>query len=390
MVVLLCVFPPICICSWFAFKKQQQIDEVKGTRGLEEQEYRDILKQMQGEWCLVMNATRQRLFVQGLLCKFNDEGRMGVQRTFTMSFRQRHADSRILIILIGDPAFVTNGPGLQTLMTDLTDMSETPLSIEFGDVTKGEQPCVWKRPEEKLDDTRQISGADAEMALDLFELFQCPLVEPTDAAAFYSICNPITGTNNEKLQQLNDLSSTNTKLLDNFFKTFCTSSGFRRVSHAEQITSRRTIQCKWNKNTKQSTLEKSVRPTILEEWPEYGLEHIRDSLRFKAVVFSTHDAFQFLSGVINSSNWTVVKLNVGKVSLAHHPVLLLIHLTCVLCTSTSLSSLRTGVRSFVDMHQDCESLMRPTTGWRFIGADIKMSNGQLVECYGDAISVCIN
>ena len=87
-------------------------------------------------------------------------------------------------------------------------------------------------------------------------------------------------------------------------------------------------------------MQKSVRPAILEEWPEYTLAHVRDTLRFKAVVFNVHDAFEFLSAVVaNNGEWEVVKLDIEK---------------------------------FVSPKE---------WGWRFIGADIKMANGQLVECY---------
>lgn len=86
-------------------------------------------------------------------------------------------------------------------------------------------------------------------------------------------------------------------------------------------------------------MQKSVRPAILAEWPDYTLAHVRDTLRFKAVVFNVHDAFEFLSAVVASDEWEVVKLDVEK---------------------------------FVSPKE---------WGWRFIGADLKMANGQLVECY---------
>eukprot|EP00935_MAST-01C_sp_MAST-1C-sp1_P001647 g1647.t1 len=173
----------------------------------------------------------------------------------------------------------------------------------------------------------------------IYELFQCPLSEPETSEAFYAICNPIEGTPEEKWKQLCALSDANTKVLDAFFRKFAKEHGFRRVTDATKVRTRRRIQCKWNKKSRESALQKSVRPAILQEWPEYTLAHVRDTLRFKAVVFSAHDAFEFLAAVVADESWTVVKV-------------------------------------------DIEKFVRPKEwGWRFVGADIKMANGQLVECY---------
>ena len=135
---------------------------------------------------------------------------------------------------------------------------------------------------------------------------------PEGSEAFYAIRNPVDGTPEQKWQQLAQLSSTNTRGLDAFFSSFAKEHNFRRVTHGTQVNSRRRIQCKWNKKSKESALQKSVRPAILQQWAEYGLEHVRDTLRFKAVVFSAHDAFEFLAAVVADESWTVVKVDIEK------------------------------------------------------------------------------
>ena len=49
---------------------------------------------------------------------------------------------------------------------------------------------------------------------------------------------------------------------------------------------------------------------ILAQYPEYGIRHIRDALRFKAVVVSVLDAFHFLDLLTNE--FEVVKLDLVR------------------------------------------------------------------------------
>ena len=54
------------------------------------------------------------------------------------------------------------------------------------------------------------------------------------------------------------------------------------------------IFLKQHNKSDQSILGKATRPSTLKRYPKYGIEHIRDSLRFKAVVNNLYDAFVLL------------------------------------------------------------------------------------------------
>ena len=64
-----------------------------------------------------------------------------------------------------------------------------------------------------------------------------------------------------------------------------------------------------NQKTDESLLAKASRPEILKQYPKYGIEHIRDALRFKGVVMNLIDGFRLLQYLIQRPNWSVVKLD---------------------------------------------------------------------------------
>jgi hypothetical protein len=116
---------------------------------------------------------------------------------------------------------------------------------------------------------------------------------------------------------------------------------FQVVENWQDVDSKDKIRLKCNRKTRESILAKAHRPSIIQAYPDFGVEHIRDSFRFKAVVFDVRTAFLFL--FILSSQvccWEVVKLDVDK-------------------------------------------LLAPKEwGWRFLGCDLRIkSTGQIVECY---------
>ena len=72
--------------------------------------------------------------------------------------------------------------------------------------------------------------------------------------------------------------------------------------------------------TDSSILAKAVRPSILRSHPRYSVEHVRDTFRFKGVVFSFRDALRFVHAIDRDrhlcpggmSKKTVAKLDVAK------------------------------------------------------------------------------
>ena len=226
-------------------------------------------------------------------------------------------------------------------------------------------------------------------------LFELPMSDPTVPANFYAIKNPVEGTTAEKLAGLHSLTEANILVLEAFFEQVCgsigpsprisksrKSKGFARVEESVLVRRPGTIHVKHNSKTYESISQKAARPSILAVWPYFGIEHVRDTLRFKAVgtrmlihiyiyssssyvyvhtrpslyihadslfacpmsinakvVFDVNDAFTFLTRVAQHPAWRVVKVDLDK-------------------------------------------FLKPKEwGWRFIGADLQMHNGQLVECY---------
>lgn len=197
------------------------------------------------------------------------------------------------------------------------------------------------------------------------DLATCPLkeppVEPAEISAgnnnriigFYDVKNPIDpeASTKEKLAQLKQLSDENEPILQAFFKTIGTDetnsdrpnmlNGVSRfkLRTAENLFEQGEICLKSNRKSGESIISKAIRPSILQQYPHFRMEHLRDTLRFKAVVCTVEDALRFMHMLINQTSWEVVKLDIDK-------------------------------------------LLDPKEfGWRFIGCDIKMPNGQLVECY---------
>ena len=88
---------------------------------------------------------------------------------------------------------------------------------------------------------------------------------------------------------------------------------------------------------------KCRRDALLFQYPQYQVNHLRDFLRFKCCTNNVEDSIVFMDALVKYGKdkglWTVVKLDIHK-------------------------------------------LVRPKQwGWRFIGADIQMNDGMLVECY---------
>jgi hypothetical protein len=175
-----------------------------------------------------------------------------------------------------------------------------------------------------------------------------PCKDPPEGDEFYAIKNPVgDGDADSQLQQLKKLTATNILVIEAFFARLrCTDGAnpvlgqgeLKLVDKPEHVRGDR-IYVKSNIKTDQSIREKAKRITLLKQYPKYRIEHIRDACRFKCVVNSVYDAFCFLNLVANQSEWKIIKF-------------------------------------------DIEKYIEPKDfGWRFLGADLKMENGQLVELY---------
>jgi hypothetical protein len=151
----------------------------------------------------------------------------------------------------------------------------------------------------------------------------------------------------EKVLALQSLTLHNEKMLDIFFGRLNNDHRIElsRVAAPADVDQAGYICMKHSHKTQESILQKSVRPSILAESPRYSVEHVRDSFRFKAVVYSFADALTF------------------------------VHAIDKLLFPGGLSRERV-------VKLDLQKLLTPKEwGWRFLAFDFRFPNGQLVECY---------
>jgi hypothetical protein len=142
------------------------------------------------------------------------------------------------------------------------------------------------------------------------KLAALPREDPPPGPDFYAIQNPVNGTAQQKLDQLKLLRTDNVKMLEGFFDSLDQISDLKRVTEAKTVIPG-SIFIKLNSKTDASTLGKALRPLLLAKYPSYGVEHVRDNLRFKCITASVTDAFVFLELLINKG-WEVIKMDVDK------------------------------------------------------------------------------
>jgi hypothetical protein len=150
-----------------------------------------------------------------------------------------------------------------------------------------------------------------------------------------------------KVQSLQDLTLQNEKLLEIFFGRLNNKHSIllSRVASPMEVVDEGFICLKHSRKTVESIMQKSTRPSILAANPKYSVEHVRDSFRFKAVVYSFADALTF------------------------------VHAIDRLLFPGGLSQERV-------VKLDLQKLLTPKEwGWRFLAFDFCFPNGQLVECY---------
>jgi hypothetical protein len=170
--------------------------------------------------------------------------------------------------------------------------------------------------------------------------------QPIPLPFFYYTKSPLVGfTRADKLKSLKALRKESVPLLLAFFKSV-PKTAFHgvvlRVAPTQDEVQDGFVFLKHSLKTDESIIGKCDRPELLKELPKFGIEHMRDSLRFKVVVDNLHDAFVILCLLVQHNkgrSWKVVKLDLDK-------------------------------------------LLHPKVwGWRFIGCDVQAANGLLIECY---------
>jgi len=140
------------------------------------------------------------------------------------------------------------------------------------------------------------------------------------------ITNPIdlSASPEEKVRQLQKLTEANQPFVDAFLKHLDAEFGTTSNSNIKQ---------------QDRILAKASRPSIRAKKPWHGVEHIRDSFRFKTVLKDLRDLPAILRTVETKLGAEIIK-------------------------------------------RDTEKFLRPLQwGWRIVAFDLRMSNGQLVEYY---------
>ncbi len=211
------------------------------------------------------------------------------------------------------------------------------------------------RAESLDDELRRISKT---MALQ-------PLEDP-DGPSFYGILNKISSLAGaggvadaqsmsdeeteramaKQLAELKDLRPVNIELLLGFFEDVPVRSKgkLRQVSAQSEVQRPGDFYATIDEKSDESILKKVSRPKVLLEYPKYEMQHIRDALRFKCIVSTVVDAFRLLALLVDETQWAERGVHAVKV--------------------------------------DLKKILKPKKfGWRFIGCDLKMPNGLIVECY---------
>ena len=108
-----------------------------------------------------------------------------------------------------------------------------------------------------------------------------------------------------------------------FFHKLSTDSTIplHQVKTSSLVTGRGMVCAKSSRKAEESIIAKAIRPVILAKNPHFSIEHIRDTFRFKCVVFSFRDAVEFVLAMHNDRSLcpdgglcpeNVAKLDVAK------------------------------------------------------------------------------
>ena len=198
---------------------------------------------------------------------------------------------------------------------------------------------------------------------------------PDDTSEFYDMQIPVSTSNmgaafeprsplaladlstKSKLAVVQILTVENEQRLEYFFHKLSTDPQIpvQQVKSSTQVVRNGLICAKSSRKTEDSIVAKACRPAILAKNPLYSIEHVRDTFRFKCVVFSFRDAIEFVLAMHNDRS-----------SLEHS-----------LCPNPNGGLSPRNVAKL-----DVAKLQTPKEwGWRFLAFDFIMPNHQIVECY---------
>jgi hypothetical protein len=200
---------------------------------------------------------------------------------------------------------------------------------------------------------------------------------PDDSAEFYLIQSPVQEsyfedvfvpqppsalahlTDKAKLAVIHTLTAESEKRVESFlWKLVVNHSIPLQPVNASLLVDHTGVVCaKASRKSDESILAKASRPSILANNPNYSIEHVRDTFRFKAVVHSFRDAVEFILAMHADRN--------PDFGLFPDP-----------------KGYNGGLSARTVAKLDIAKLVVPKEwGWRFIAFDFIMPNHQLIECY---------
>ena len=161
---------------------------------------------------------------------------------------------------------------------------------------------------------------------------------PDDSNEFYNVQIPVEESNmgdtfrpktpaelrgvsdQAKLKVVRMLTRENEARLEAFFTYIEEGRDLILVSSSKEVTDYKRVNAKYSRKTDASILAKARRPSILAKNPRFSVEHVRDTFRFKGVVFSFRDALRFIHAMDQDrslcpnglSSDCVAKLDVAK------------------------------------------------------------------------------
>ena len=157
----------------------------------------------------------------------------------------------------------------------------------------------------------------------------------------------------------------------------------------------------WGRKTEESIVKKACRPEVRKKHPKFNIEHVRDTFRFRATVYSFRDIVEFilamhgdpsLSGqggltpgnVDEEGNWLIM----GETDPTPTSGSSRGPLEQMTLSMAKLSSSRAEAGNVAKL--DIKKLVKPRkTGWRFMALDFIMPNHQIVEVSNDLFFKCI-
>lgn len=151
----------------------------------------------------------------------------------------------------------------------------------------------------------------------------------------------------DKLKVMKTLTAENEMRLDAFLDRLKSDwmSPLQMVRTSAELTEYCKVCLRYSRKTDESILLKACRPVILANNPQFSVEHIRDTYRFKAVAYSFRGALQ-----------------------------------CVFCMDRDRDLCPTGLTSESVAKLDIAKLRKPKEwGWGFLAFDFIMPNHQIVE-----------